>query len=1123
VFADRGNRLADGVRELAGLSRVSVLRTSSGCASDAKARQMSHARRVQPTSRIGEPPEAAPAAQVCLCLLGGFSVAIDAGPVGDRWRLRKAKTLVKLLALEPSHRLHRDVVVEQLWPESTSSAATNNLHQAVHAARSVLGPSRIVLRDDVLQLCPDDALIVDVEEFESSAAAARAGGDADAVRRALELWSGRLLPEDAYDAWCVPRRERLDETYAALVALRAAQLVDEGRPEAALDLVAPLADERRLDEALHRTLMTALGALGRRWEAIEEYERLRDALEQEYGAQPESSTRALYRRLLSGGGPLPLAMAHNLPEPSTSFVGRRRELAELLNGLDRGRLLTLTGPGGAGKSRLALELGRRVAAMASPPDGVWLVELAGVREDDLVGSAVASVLGLSLPDNVPAASAVSDQLATRALLLVLDNCEHLLDGSSRLVAELLARCPDVALVTTSREPLAVAGEVVYRVPSLGVPGETNGELDVAALSGLGAVQLFVERARQIAPQFVVDESTAVAVAEICRQLDGMPLALELAAARLAHLSVDEVAARVSSALTLLVRRGGARLDRQQTLAATLDWSHELLEPAERVAFRRLAVFAGGFDLDAAAHVFGDPDPAVDLISRLVDKSLVEADTSGAAARYRLLEVVRQYAEVQLGLGGDEAEVRRRHREWFAAAAAERDPDRGVPVALEPSAWFDVEQDNLRAALSSALTDQPDLALRLAAATWRFWLSRGLIAEGARWLGLALAGSTERSAVRARALTAISVLRTRQGRSAGLLTLADDVVGLRAEQGDAAERAQAGHERAILGFMAGEWALGDEASAASLSDATPYPLVLASARHLAGVRALGRADLTGADELFDAAEEALAEAAPDGTPYFQTLTLAWVVDDRTGPPLPAGEETLLLGRRVGAEQAAGHLAVARALTDRLAGRVNSALARLDGALEAFVAVGDRYGEAYASAQRGHTLRWVGEYPDADRSLAASEALRRELRDQRSVAMAMSGRALVAAATGDGETARTRGHEALQMMVRTGDVPGTVLTSSNLAVAEVLLGDPVAALSSLREAVAQPDLPGGHRAYGWLRLLQAHLLRDLGDRTAARTAAADAHDVLFAMGEKRGTAAAQSGFKVGVPRLRGDDPT
>jgi predicted ATPase/DNA-binding SARP family transcriptional activator len=1072
---------------------------------------------------MAESGEAEAAALVRVCLLGGFSVSIDGEPVDDRWRLRKAKTLVKLLALEPGHRLHRDVLIEQLWPETASSAATNNLHQAVHAARRALGASRIALRDDVLQLCPHDTLSVDVEEFEHAAAAARVDSDVDALRRALEMWTGRLLPEDEYDAWSIPRRRRLAETHATLVAQRALQLIDAGQPDAALDLVAPLADERRLDETLHRALMSALGALGRRWEAIGTYERLRDALERDYGALPEAATRALHRRLLSGGGPLPITTAHNLPEPTTSLVGRRRELDELLGGLDSGRLLTLTGPGGAGKSRLALELARRVAATGSPPDGVWLVELAGVREDELVGSSVASALGLSLPDNTPAASAVAVQLASRSLLLVLDNCEHLLEGSSRLVAELLARCPDVAIVTTSREPLAVAGESVYRVPSLGVPGEPDGALDVAELSGLDSVQLFVERARQTVPQFVIDNSTAAAVAEICRRLDGMPLALELAAARLVHLTVDEVAAGISSALTLLVRRGGARLDRQQTLAAALDWSHELLEPGERIAFRRLAVFAGGFDLDAAAHVCSDLGSVVDLISRLVDKSLVEADTSGVAARYRLLEVVRQYADVRLGLSEDEFEVRRRHREWFAAAAAERDPDRGVPVVLEPSAWFDVEQDNLRAALSSALAHQPDLALRIAAATWRFWLNRGLIAEGARWLGLALTSSTERSAVRARALTATSVMRTRQGRSAGLLTIADDVVGLRAAQGDAAELTQAGHERAVFAFIAGEWALGDRASATSLRDAVPYPLILASARHLAGVRSLGRGDIGRAGELFAAAGAALADAASDGTPYFQTLTLAWVVDDRTGLPLPVGEETLLLGRRVGAQQAAGHLAVAQALADRLSGQVDSALARLDEARERFATVGDHFGEAYASAQRGHTLRWVGNYEEADRSLAAAEALRRGLRDQRSVAMAISGRALVAAATGNGDTGRTLGHEALQMMLRTGDVPGTVLTSSNLAVAEVLLGDPAAALRCLQRSVAHPDLPGGHRAYGWLRLLQAHLLRDLGNPTLARSAAEDAHNVLFAVGEQRGTKAVQSAFKVALPRLRGDAPT
>jgi tetratricopeptide (TPR) repeat protein len=600
----------------------------------------------------------------------------------------------------------------------------------------------------------------------------------------------------------------------------------------------------------------------------------------------------------------------------------------------------------------------------------------------------------------------------------------------------------------------------------------------------------------------------------------MPLAVELAAARLAHLSVTDIEGGLSTALTLLVRRGGGPLDRQRTLSATLDWSHALLELQEQVAFRRLAVFAGGFDLDAAEHVCGAAGPAVELVSRLVDKSLVEADTSGPTARYRLLEVVRQYADDQLDRSGDRADSRRRHREWYAAGAADRDPDRGDAVVGEPSPWFDVEQDNVRAAMSSALSEDPLLALQIAVSTWRFWLSRGLISDCARWLTLALERCPDRSVVRARAVAATAVLHVRQGRGAELVAMGEEIVAIVGAQDDPGERADAEHQRALLTFMAGDWTRADELDAAVLRGASLPALVAASTQHLAGVIELSRGSTGAAQVWFDTAQRTVASAPSAGPPFFHAVTLAWVVDDRTDLPLPYGEETFLLGRRVGALQAAGYVEAARALTERLSGRAESALARLDDAFGRFHALGDRYGEAYASAQRGHSLRWLGDQVEADRHLAIAEDIRRSLRDHRSVAMAVSGRALVAAASGDGDAARSRGREALQMMERSGDIPGVVLTSANLAVTEVLLGDPAAALRWLVRPLEHPDQPAGQRAHGWIRLLQAHLLDRLGERDVAVAAAAQARLGLSALGEQHGLDAVQSAFKDVLPTLRED---
>ena len=1059
------------------------------------------------------------AADVRVSLLGGFAASVDDEPVDESWRLRKAKTLVKLLALAPGHRMHRDAVLEMLWPDADPGAATNNLHQTVHAARRALGPTRIALRDDVLHLCPDDALTVDVDAFEQSAAEARASRDVDHLRAALANWTGPLLPEDEYESWAIGHRERLRETHAALTSLLAQRLVEAGDPSAALAVLDPLVPDRPTDEPMHRVLIAALAALGRRWDAIAAYERLRDGLEKEYAAEPEPPSKALYRRLLTGSAPLATTTPHNLPEPATSFVGRQRELGELALSLERTRLLTLTGPGGAGKSRLSLELARRAAATAEFPDGVWRVQLAGVKDDEAVTSTAASALRLSLPGGVPSTFAVADQLATRRLLLVLDNCEHLLAASGELVAEVLARCPDVIVVTTSREPLGLAAEVVYRVPSLEVPADHAG-LDVGKLARLEAVQLFVERAQHTAPRFELQRETADAVARICHQLDGMPLALELAAARLAHLSVSDLADGLSDALTLLARRGPGHLDRQQTLAATLDWSHDLLEPDEQVAFRRLAVFAGGFDLEAAAHVCADAGLAVDLVSRLVDKSLVDADTSGPSARYRLLQVVRQYADVRLTEADEAAATRRRHHEWYATAAAAHDPDRGVAIVGEPSPWFDDEQDNLRAALSSALADDPTLALQLATTTWRFWLTRGLIAEGARWLTLALDRCDDRSSMRARALAATYLLQVRQGRAPGLTAIGDEIVALLSEQDDSAELAHGRHQQTLVTFMSGDWDRADELSDAALREAAPYPGVSASAQNLAGIISLSRGDIAGARQWFDRALASLAEVADEAPPFFITLTLAWMVDDRADPPLPIGEDSMLVGRRVGARQAWGHVLIGIALTERLSGRIDAALALIDAARSGFDALADRYGQGYAAAQRGHTLRWAGDLAAAERCLLESEALRRELRDQRSVAMALSGQAIVAASAGDGEAARTHGREAMLMMERSGDVPGVALTSINLAVMEVLLGDAAAALVWADRGLAI-QVPGGQRSLYWTHLLRSHLLRSLGDPDAAAAAALVAQDTFTALGEQRGLAALQRACKAGVLSVLGDN--
>jgi predicted ATPase/DNA-binding SARP family transcriptional activator len=1058
--------------------------------------------------------ETAPVADVSVGLLGGFSVTVDGQPIDKHWRLRKAKTLVKLLALAPGHWLHRDIVVESLWPDADPEAASNNLHQIVHNVRRMMGAESVAIHDDVVRLCPAGGLRVDIDLFEEAAARARRSSNITELQDAIAIWTGPLLPEDQYASWAEEHRERLNETHAALVILLGSKLSERGDHEAALAILEPLALTRPLDEHLNRVLIATLAALGRRWDAVETYEQLRDALEAEYAAEPEPETKALYRRLLTGGEPRSATTPHNLPEQTTSFIGRRRLLTELSAGLERTRLLTLTGVGGVGKSRLALQLARLSAASADFPDGVWFVELAGIQDPEVVPSTVASALRVILRSGRNPTAALAEQLAARTLLLVIDNCEHLIEACSDLVHQMLSRCPDINIVTTSREPLALPGELVYRVPSLELP-PMAADVDLRKLFRLEAVQLFVERAWLTAPSFKLNEDTAAPVAQICHRLDGIPLALELAAARLAHFTVSELAEGLGDAISLLGQRQRGRLNRQQTLAATLDWSHGLLDLAEQVTFRRLAVFAGGFKLDAAAAVCDQPAPSVALIvSRLVDKSLVIAETAGQETRYRLLEVVRQYAQARLTEAGELAESRGRHMEWYTAAAVAHDPDRGKSVVGEPSSWFDVEQDNLRVALATALKTDPTQALQLTTATWRFWLNRGLIAEGARWLTLALSCSTERSALRAHALAAMSVMHIRQARATDLTAIGEEIVDLLNEHGEGQERAYGYHQRALLTFMAGDWNLAQTQSDEALRVAAEFPAVTASAQHLAGVLALGRGQTEAARLHFRWSMQALERVPAEAPPFFIAMSLGWAVDERSDPPLPFAEETVLFGRRVGAEQAAGYLRLALALTERLAGDLDVAFSLIDDALARFRKLHDRYGEAYALSQRGHALRWIAQYDDADRFLQESEALRRGLRDRRALAISLSGRALNAAASGSPKQARTLGRDALAMMEESGDIAGVSVTSVNLAVVELLLADLPAALDWLDRALAVFPIPGGHRSLGWLYFLRAYVLRRLGDSDESTKSAAEAQAMFTRLGEQRGLIAVQRICKGGL---------
>jgi predicted ATPase/DNA-binding CsgD family transcriptional regulator len=480
---------------------------------------------------------------------------------------------------------------------------------------------------------------------------------------------------------------------------------------------------------------------------------------------------------------------HNLPAPRSSFVGREREIEEVERGLASTRLLTLTGVGGSGKTRLALEVARDL--LEAYPDGAWLVALAPLSEEALVPKAVAEALGVPERSREPLSDTLAEVLGERRLLLVLDNCEHLLEASARLVDNLLDSCPSSRILATSRESLGVEGEVRWLVPPLSVPEPRQATPSSEELEAYESVRLFVERAKGRDPTFSLNPQNALAVGEICRMLEGIPLALELAAARVGTLSIEQISQRLTDSLNLLTGGGRTRLPRQQTLEGTLDWSHGLLSEEEKKLFGRLSVFAGGWTLEAAEAVgVGggiEKREVLDLLSGLVEKSLVVARGSDQrGVRYRMLEPVRHYAREKLEEEGEAEEVRRRHATFLLALAEDAEPRLRTPEDAEWLERLEREHDNTRATLSWALEKgEAELALRLGGALGVFWQAHGHWSEGRKWLEGALAKDARASvgapaAVRIKALEALFWLTYDQFDLARMEAVAQEAVELGAE-------------------------------------------------------------------------------------------------------------------------------------------------------------------------------------------------------------------------------------------------------------------------------------------------------------------------------------------------------
>jgi predicted ATPase/DNA-binding SARP family transcriptional activator len=639
---------------------------------------------------------------VRVALLGPTTVVAEDGTPVDIGGAR-VRMLLARLALDPGRPVPTTTLIDDLWGEQPPADASNALQSLVSRLRKVCPVVTLEPGGYRLGIAPDD---VDVFQFDRL----RAAGRPD---EALALWRGEALADVREAPFAQVAVTRLDEARIA---------AEEDRFRTGeLDVAALTAmhEQHPLRERLAGLLMRALCQQGRQSDALHVYEEVRGRLADELGVDPSAELRQIHVAALRGElGPRPVV--DRLPVRLTSFVGRDDELAEIAGLLGHARLVTLVGPGGAGKTRLATEAAARHSLHGK--GRVWFAALAGVRAaEDLAGAVLGAfelrVGGDPLRRTSEGMDRIAEVLGAGESLLVLDNCEHLIGAAAEFTNELLRRVPNLRVLATSREPLAIDGESLYPVGPLSVP---NGQADV---SGFGAVRLFLDRASAVKPGFLLDESTVDDVRQICRGLDGMPLALELAAARLRSMTVRQITQRLDDRFRLLTSGSRTALPRQRTLRAVVEWSWDLLTEEELRLARRISVFPAGADLAAIEQVCAE-DPLYVLTS-LVEKSIVDVIELDAEPRYRMLETIRVYAAEQLEASGERQEIVGRFRRYYRELTGKWEPLNRTARQLEAIAVYEAEQDNIVAALRGAIDDRDvDLAAALLGGVFWYWMVKG---------------------------------------------------------------------------------------------------------------------------------------------------------------------------------------------------------------------------------------------------------------------------------------------------------------------------------------------------------------------------------------------------------------
>ncbi len=728
-------------------------------------------------------------------ILGDLEILVDGDPV--ELGSPRQRALVARLLVNPSEPVSADRLVEELWRGEATDTARHTVHVYVSRLRKALGARR----DRLVRQRPGYRLVVeayelDASRFEHLALEGRAALERhDAAmassksEEALSIWRGAPFAEFADEAFVQAEIVRLDELRLATLEQRIWADLELGHHREVVEELQSLTRQHPFREGFREQLMLALYRCRRQTEALRVYQNARLILADELGIEPGPALVRMEERILAQdpslehlpGARADTAPNGRLPMHRTSFIGRRRELAQGARLLEESRLLTLTGAPGSGKTRLALRLAADQTGRFH--HGAFFVPLAAVHDHRVMDNAIARVLKLHDVPGETALEGIKSFLRDRQALLMLDNFEQILPAASQ-VGEILDAAPRLTIMVTSRAPLGISGEQEFSVPPLTVPA-VDDLSDPESIAGYDAVALFVARARAVDPDFELDNHTARDVARIAARLEGLPLAIELAAARVKMLTLPEVLSRLDQRLSLLNSAPADSSDRHRTMRDAIGWSYDLLEPEEQALFRHLGVFLGGFTLEAASAVADRQNGDVFTgVESLLTQSLLYRPVALGRARYAMLEMIREFALEQLAAAGEAREAAIRHARYFRHLAETIEPQLTQEPGGRGSQLLSADVDNLRGALRFALdAGEPDLGLRLASCIWRYWQSSEQLTEGRGWLERLLRHSDASTGARAGGLTALAALAYWHADYDESWTRYDEALGLFRSLGD----------------------------------------------------------------------------------------------------------------------------------------------------------------------------------------------------------------------------------------------------------------------------------------------------------------------------------------------------